>query len=42
MEGTSDYVKPMLAWGTFGGSLVLVGVIALNFLKLLYQNWNRY
>lgn len=28
-KGTSDYVNPVIAWSAFGGSLVLVGVIAL-------------
>ena len=28
-KGTSDYVKPLISWSAFGGSLVLAWAIAL-------------
>ncbi len=28
-KGTSDYVKPVIGWSAFGGSLVLAVAIAL-------------
>lgn len=28
-KGTSDYVKPVIAWGSFGGALAVAVAIAL-------------